>query len=463
MHDGAKDFKRTVAAPLWGSHRNLTFARILYAANVLNILTTEFGMSGESTERSPRVLFLSNVQTYRAAAFWEAGQALGIECHMAVDMEEELAASSHYGWGFPFAQTERAVERIVAAHAQSPWSAILALDDVGSAVAACSCQVLGLPHNSPAAAWAARDKHEMRRRLDAGGLACPAFIRVKPDDDLHGMAQSLGFPLVLKPLDRNGSQGVMRVNDPAELTPAIARVLSIIQGGMEGPRPSFLMERYIPGIEFAVEAIITGQELQVLAIFDKPDPLEGPFFEESIYVTPSRASEANQRRIRKAVQQAARALGLGFGPVHAELRLNDQGAWIIEVAGRSIGGLCSRTLRFGRAESLESLILRQACGLPMPDLNPTRTGSGVMMIPIPEAGIFQGVEGLGAASRVTGITGIEITAQTGYTLKPLPEGNSYLGFIFAEAPSPQRAEQALRQAYGCLTIRMQPEIALTAI
>lgn len=411
----------------------------------------------------PRILFLSNVQTYRAAAFWDAGQALGIECQMALDMEEELAAAGRHGWGFSFAQPERAVAQIAAAHAQRPWSAVLALDDVGSDIAARACQVLGLPHNAPAAALAARDKHEMRRQLAAGGLACPTFARVEPEDDLPGVAKALGFPLVLKPLDRNGSQGVIRVDAPMELESAAARLLAVIQGDAAGKRTPFLMESYIPGAEFAVEAIVADHELHVLAIFDKPDPLEGPFFEESIYVTPSRASAANQRCIRATVQQAAHALGLGFGPVHAELRLNDQGAWIIEVAGRSIGGLCSRTLKFGTAESLESLILRQACGLPMPDLTPQGAGSGVMMIPIPQAGIFQGVDGLEAAGRVAGITGIEITARPGYTLKPLPEGNSYLGFIFAEAASPQRAEQALREAYACLAVRMRPEIDLISV
>ncbi len=407
-----------------------------------------------------RVLFLSNVQTYRANAFWEAGEALGIECHMAVDMQEELAAAGSQGWGFPFSQRERAVENILDAHSRTPWTAVLALDDSGSSIAALACQALGLPHNTPAAALAARDKFEMRRQLDNGGMACPAFLRVAHGDNLYDAAQTVGFPLVLKPLDRNGSQGVIRVNNPTDLEPSVARLLHLIQGNETATRCPFLMEAYIPGTEFAVEAIIADRELQVLAIFDKPDPLEGPFFEESIYVTPSRSPMSVQETIKEATQKAAQALGLGFGPVHAELRLNDQGAWIIEVAGRSIGGLCSQILKFGTAESLESLILRQACGLPMPDLTLQGSGSGVMMIPIPQAGIFQGVEGLNAARSVPGITGLEITAQTGYSLKPLPEGNSYLGFIFAEAESPLLAEEALRQAYDCLTIHLQPEIDL---
>ena len=381
---------------------------------------------------------------------------------MAVDMETELASTGRYGWGFPFSKTEEAVAQILTAHAIQPWAAVLALDDTGSAIAAYACQALGLPHNSPSAASAARDKFEMRRQLQASGMACPKFIKVDYADNLESSARSVGYPLVLKPLNRNGSQGVIRVDSSVELETAVARLLSVIQGEQSKERPPFLMEEYIPGPEFAVEALITDQELHVLAIFDKPDPLEGPFFEESIYVTPSRESEANQRLIRKATKQAAQALGLGFGPIHAEMRLNSQGAWIIEVAGRSIGGHCSQILKFGSTESLESLILRQACGLPMPELVQTGTGNGVMMIPILEAGIFQGIDGLDAATNVANITDIEITARKGYTLQPLPEGNSYLGFIFAAASCPQRAEDALREAYGCLTIHMQPEFNLTA-
>lgn len=419
-------------------------------------------LSGKNSESSARVLFLANVQSYRAAAFWKAGQALGIECRMAVDMEPDLAASGKYGWGFPFSKPEEAVKQILSAHAKKPWTSIVALDDSGGEIAARACQALDLPHNSPSAAAAARDKFEMRRLLFASGLASPLFKKVAYGDDLEVAAESVGWPLVVKPLDRNGSQGVMRVNNPEELESAVTRLQSVLQGKQSTERHPFLMESYIPGAEFAVEALIADRELHVLAIFDKPDPLEGPFFEESIYTTPSRESEANQELIIEATRLAAQALGLGIGPIHAEMRLNSQGVWILEVAARSIGGHCSQALKFGTAESLESLILRQACGMPIPSLAPQGSGSGVMMIPIPEAGIFQGIDGLDAAGKIADIVGIEITAREGYTLKPLPEGNSYLGFIFADAASPSRAEEALREAHGCLGIRMQPEIELTA-
>lgn len=416
----------------------------------------------DGTCSSRRILLLSSVQTYRAQPFLEAGHALGIRCHLALDMAAELATTGRHGWGFPFEDTLQALDRICALHARTPLSAIIALDDTGALLAAQASARLGLPHNSVEATTAARDKYVMRRKLAAAGLHCPAFAQVTARDSIAETAGRIGFPLVLKPLDRNGSQGVMRVNSAEELETRVPRLQAIIQSDPAASRPTFLMESYVPGDEYAAEALIVDRTLHILAIFDKPDPLTGPFFEESIYVTPSRLPPSVQDAIRDTTFQATQALELGFGPVHAELRINAQGIWIIEVAGRSIGGLCSNTLQFGTGESLEALILRHACGLPIPDLNPQGQARGVMMMPIPEAGIFQGVQGTEQAMTIEGISAIEITARKGYTLKPLPEGNSYLGFIFAQSETPDEVEQALRQAYACLDIQIQPEFELMA-
>ena len=407
-----------------------------------------------------RVLLLSSVQTYRATPFLQAGQALGIQCLLAVDMDRELAASAKHGWGFPFADTTAACKEIRAVHDRAPIDAIIALDDTGTEVAALVSAQLRLPHNQPEAALAASNKYVMRQKMAAACMQVPKFTRVGTQDSITAAAQRIGYPLVLKPLDRNGSQGVMRVDSADDLEAKVSRLLRIIQTAPTMPRPDFLMESYVPGAEYAVEALLADEALHVLAIFDKPDPLEGPFFEESIYVTPSRLPPAWQDDVRAATARATQALGLGFGPVHAELRINDEGVWLIEVAGRSIGGLCSETLRFGTDESLESLILRHACGLPIPDLRPQGQAQGVMMMPIPQAGVLRGVTGLEKALSVDGITNIQVTAQEGYSLRPLPEGNSYLGFIFAECATPQQAEQALRQAYACLAFDLQPEFDL---
>ena len=218
------------------------------------------------------------------------------------------------------------------------------------------------------------------------------------------------------------------------------------------------MERFIPGVEVALEGLLNHGELNTLALFDKPDPLDGPFFEETIYVTPSRLPAETQRAIQVCAARAATALGLRDGPVHAELRLDAEGPLMLEIAARSIGGLCSRTLRFGTGLTLEEIILRHALGLPIESLEREGRAAGVMMIPIPRAGTLEGVEGLDEARAVPLIEDLTISAHTGEELVPLPEGHRYLGFIFSRADTPAQAEAALRQAHACLSFVIRPGV-----
>jgi formate-dependent phosphoribosylglycinamide formyltransferase (GAR transformylase) len=211
-----------------------------------------------------------------------------------------------------------------------------------------------------------------------------------------------------------------------------------------------LIEDFIPGKEVAVEGLLTGGALHLLALFDKPDPLDGPFFEETIYVTPSRLPVAVQEAIAACVAQAAAAIGLRDGPVHAELRVNDDGPWMLEIAGRSIGGLCSTILEFGAGMCLEELILRHALGFEIPSFDRVGPAAGVMMIPIPRGGILRAVHGLEEAEAVPHIEGVQITAKVRGAIVPLPEGSSYLGFIFARADDPATADAALREAHSRL-------------
>jgi biotin carboxylase len=215
-----------------------------------------------------------------------------------------------------------------------------------------------------------------------------------------------------------------------------------------------LVEDFVPGIEVALEGLLSRGELRVLSLFDKPDPLDGPYFEETIYVTPSRHKRGIQEECARTANAAARALGLTEGPIHAEMRINDAGVSVIEIAARSIGGLCSRALRFGTGMSLEELILRHALGLEIPSSDREVTAAGVMMIPIPGAGVLQEALGVAAAREVPGIEEVTISAHVGSRLKPLPEGDRYLGFIFSRAETPERAETALREAHACLEFRM---------
>ncbi len=416
-----------------------------------------------------RILLLTTARSYRGSAFMQAAERVGIEVIPVVDMSRELAEYWHYPLGVNFNDSAAAIQSISDFHAQQPVQAILGIDDSGSLLAARASEQLGLPYNSPVAAEAARDKYMMRSLMAQGGVPCPIFRRFFTDADPHAVAAQVTYPCVVKPLNLNGSRGVIRANNPAELVAAVQRLTAMLHQEMPADQSQpylsqpYLVEDFIPGFEVALEGMLDGGQLTVLALFDKPDPLDGPFFEETIYVTPSRLSAETQQAIAQTVAQAARALGLQMGPVHAELRVNEQGPWMLEVAGRSIGGLCSQVLRFGVDESLEELILRQACGLPQLSTEREQRAAGVMMIPIPSAGILQRVDGIEAASALPLIEGVEITARVNYPLIPLPEGESYLGFIFAKGATAAEVEAALRAAHGTLTFHILPELALKLV
>jgi biotin carboxylase len=305
----------------------------------------------------------------------------------------------------------------------------------------------GLRFHPPHAVAAARNKHSARQQFAQANLLVPGFERVALGDVNTYLPQR--FPCVLKPLCLSASRGVIRADNPDEFRAAFARIHRML------PRTEqFLqVEDFIPGREFALEGLMTGGRLHTLAIFDKPDPLDGPFFEETIYVTPSRSTETEQ--IVATTEQAVQALGLTEGPVHAEMRVNEAGVWMLEVAARPIGGLCARTLQFKSGRSLEELILRHAAGDDDGSAEELRSGgSGVMMIPIPRRGVYQSVTGIEQAQDIPGIEGVEITAKEGQEMIPLPEGASYLGFIFAHASHSRAAEEALRQAHRHLQFNL---------
>ncbi len=409
---------------------------------------------------SNRVILLMKVSTYRAGAFLQAAEGLDIEIVQGIDIAPELAEYWDVPLGLQFDKPQEAVQKILEFVKTKPVKAILSVDDSGTMIAAMASEALGLPHNSSESALAARNKFEMRRMLSAGEVPCPKFQLFEITDDPKWVAEHIDFPCVVKPLLLSGSRGVIRANDPAEFEAAFQRVARLLRSFNQAPGSNkVLVEDYIPGVEVAVEGMIDQDQFHMLALFDKPDPLKGPFFEETIYVTPSRLSPESQQAIADCTAQAARALGLHSGPVHAELRINEAGPWIVEVAGRSIGGLCSQTLRFGPGISLETLILQQAVGQELA-WEKDDVARGVMMIPIPEAGILQAYSGVEAAQQVPGIESIEITAKINYPLQTLPEGDSYLGFIFSEGRTSEAAENALREAHRQLKFDIAPMLPL---
>lgn len=408
-----------------------------------------------------RVLLLMSPATYRAGAFLSAARKLNLEVVVGVDLPETLSDYWHVPLGLDFNDPRSSVRTIIEYACEHPLVAVLSVDDSASELAARACAALGLPHNSPRAAEAARDKLLMRTLMAQGGAPCPIFRPFLLSADPEEIASQVGYPCVLKPLRLSGSRGVIRANDPGEFVAAFTRLkrLLLSEGNSER-ETSVLVEGFIPGSEVALEGLLTRGQLKVLALFDKPDPLDGPFFEETIYVTPSRLPASAQEAIAAAVALAATSLGLLEGPVHAELRVNERGPWMLEIAGRSIGGLCSTILEFGSGMCLEELILRHAIGEEIAEIEREQQAAGVMMIPIPAAGLLKRIEGVEDARRVPLITGVEITAKLNYSLVPLPEGASYLGFIFARGAASVAVEAALRQAHNLLHFEIRPELPI---
>ena len=410
------------------------------------------------------IILLSRTDSYRTGPFQQAADRLGIEVAYGIDMDPQLAEYWQAPLGLQFSEPAGAVQKIVDFAQNKPVQAVIALDDSAALLAALANRALGLPHNSSQAALAARNKYHMRTAFAEAGLSSPQFELYHIAQNPAKISPTITYPVVIKPLLLSGSRGVIRVNHPPEFEAAFARLAGMLKSmttTMDGG-DNILVEDYIPGGEVALEGILSQGQLTILALFDKPDPLEGPFFEETIYVTPSRLPADIQTAIANCVEKAVAAIGLHHGPVHAELRVNEQGPWMLEVAGRSIGGLCSETLQFGVDMSLEELILRQAIGEDVSTLHRQAGAQGVMMIPIPEGGILKGITGLAEAEAVPLIDRIEITAKINYPLVPLPEGESYLGFIFASGDEPDQVEAALREAHSKLQFELMPMVTLVS-
>ena len=404
----------------------------------------------------PRILLLLPSTTYRAEAFLKAARKLGLDITLGLERTAVLIDRPTFDWlSLTFSEPERSTDAVVEYSHAHPIHAVVGVDDTTAVLAAHVAAALKLPHNSIDSVSAARNKYRMRELLHARGIAVPRFVRFSIFDDPLARAAQARYPCVLKPLALSASCGVIRANDPTEFVSAFQRVTALLHSlglpktGEAGCH--VLVEDFVPGQEVALEGLLTAGSLRVLALFDKPDPLDGPFFEETIYVTPSRLSEAVQFRIVACAEQAALALGLRDGPIHGELRVNDEGPWVIEIAARSIGGRCSSTLRFAADLSLEELILRHALRMDVPALERDGGAAGVMMLPIPRGGVLNAIRGVEEARAVRGIEDVTITAKVGEELVPLPEGTRYLGFIIARSLTPDEAEAALRQAHGRLT------------
>jgi len=407
-----------------------------------------------------RVLLLLPSATYRAADFLDAARALGVEVVVGTDEPHALkAAMGTRSLEVPLGDPAEAARLIAAHDAVAPLDAVVAVDDAGTVVAAAAGELLGLRHNPPEAVAAARDKLAMRTRLAAAEVPQPAFAPLPADagpEEVAAVARRVGLPCVIKPTTLSGSQGVLRADTTDEAVAVAARVRRIATAAGVATATPLLVERFVPGAEVAVEGLLVAGELRPLAVFDKPDPLDGPAFEETIYVTPSRLAPLDAAAVLAAAAGATAALGLRDGPVHAEVRVSGGRASVIEVAARTIGGLCSRALSFSTGRSLEALVIAHALDMPL-GATAAVGASGVLMVPIPRAGVFVGVDGGVEALAVPGVTDVQFTVAPGRRVAPVPEGNRYLGFVFARDRTPERVERALRRARAVLDVDIDPD------
>ena len=390
----------------------------------------------------------------------EAARQIGVELTVASEQPSTLAAANPAGLlTLDFEQPERAADAVRVFAQQYPINGVVGVDDRTALVAAAIATKLKLNGNPVHAAIAASDKYLQRQLLAKATVPIPRFVLRELDEDPATIAKSIAYPCVLKPVRLSASRGVIRADNPQSFASAHARLRAILAdpetAAACGDRArQYLIEEFIPGYEVAVEGLVVNRRLHVLAVFDKPDPLDGPFFEETIYVTPSQVPTGLQKAITDCADRAVRALGITEGAIHAELRYNERGPWLIELAARPIGGRCSAVLRFGAGGlgsgagvTLEEIILRHALGMPIPSLQRERQAAGVMMIPIPGAGTLKDVRGIAEAKAVPLIEDVQITAHPGERLIPFPEGSRYPGFIFARGETPAVVEAALRDAH----------------
>ncbi len=445
--------------------------------------------SGQAPARSAdRILLITPPGSYRVHAYLEAARELGLEMLVASEGEHSMVPELTGGLRVDLADAAAVVDRVLAAHRDRPIAAVVATDDDTVEIANHVAAALGLAHNAPSAARTTRRKDLARAALAAAGLPVPAVRQVDLRRPIGPQLDGIEFPCVVKPLAMSASRGVIRadglpgleaacrragaiVGAPADATAAASGVASTRVPTDAPPDAeerctpehcTLLVESFIPGPEIALEGMLAGGALSVLAIFDKPDPLDGPFFEETIYVTPSRLPEPVQALAAERVRAGCAAYGLTEGPVHAELRIHDGDAWIVEIAGRTIGGDCARLFTFGSGVGLEHLVLERTLGRPPPETAFRGAGraAGVLMIPTPAAGTLRRVEGVMAASLIPGIWEVSISVREGYALVPLPEGGTYLGFVFALGEDPAGVEASLRRAQEAIRVVVAPSLAV---
>ena len=403
-----------------------------------------------------RLLLVSHHNSYRIAPYIKAALNLGLEVTIASQGKHSLVTEVANGLHIDFDDVNAAHKEILKENQKRPFTGILGSDDQTVELAAYAAKTLKLPHNPPRAALYSHRKDLARAQLSLTGCPVPIHCLLDLNLPVKNQMAGLPWPCVIKPLNMSASRGVIRTNNKDEFITACERLRPIIADSQEEfEQRHLLIEDYIDGIEIAYEGFLQNGELETITIFDKPDPLTGPYFAETIYVTPTALSDELQLSIKKVIQKACLAYGLRSGAIHAECRIDSENRiWILEVASRTIGGDCARVLD-NENFSIEELAILLAIGQPVTPYI-AEQARGVMMIPIRQKGLLKRVEGLLQASKIKHIDKIDIIIGEGHELIPLPEGNQYLGYIFASAESTEQVTAAIREAYALLKFVTAP-------
>ncbi len=401
-----------------------------------------------------QILLVLPANTYRAQRFLDAARKLDVGVVIATDSDfSPPDYSNSVIDSFSFCDPKLAGANLAAEAKRRGISRVLAVDEAGVEVAEWTRTALEGRSVANPGILATRNKASLRKILQKQGIAQPRQFQISQSDDLF--SKEIEFPVIVKPSKGSGSLGVTLANDYQELEFSLEIVNNLVVT-TNIDRQQIIVEEFIPGDEYAVEVLVEDFNPMILAVFEKPDPLDGPYFAETIYITPPRLDTENLTNLEDTVLKCIVALGVKEGPIHMELRLTPSFTWVpIDIAARSIGGNCSDALQFTAAESLEELILKNVFAHKLSGITREHQASGVYMIPITKAGTLKQVDGIDEANKVRFVNKIEITLATGSKVLPLPYDNQYLGFIFAKAPTTTAVEKALREAYAQLDIKIE--------
>lgn len=413
-------------------------------------------LASEPGQKPGFLLLIAPAKSYRISPYLKAALALNLKTLIVSNSRYSLVSEIAQGVTVDFNNQKQAEGIIFESIRGLDIKCVLATDDSCVSLSNQIAKKLNLAHNQSSATLLTQRKDLARKAAQIFGCNTPNY-QVLELQHFKQYSSLVNYPVVVKPLSLSASKGVIRANNEHQFAAACKTIEVILDRsnvfGYE--RNHILVEGYLDGPEFAIDGILINGSFHLLAIFDKPEPLIGPYFEETYYLTPSQLAHVEQLALIEEVSRCCEAYGLTQGPIHAEARITENGIFLIELAARTIGGQCGQLIEFSLQQKLEEIVIQGLCG-EKPNLPKSRLCAGVLMIPVKKSGILKRVEGLTAAMQINFVVDIEIHIQVGYALIPLPEGSSYLGFIFAQAPTFEETFDALKKAHQMLNFVTHP-------